>query len=191
MATRDEMDAFLASVERRAFKQAVFAVRDDHHAADIVQDAMLRLVKSYGERPAEELAPLFQRILQNVITDHFRREKVRNLWTTLVSALMPGRDDGESEQDFIDAIRADDEDHWRQGSAADQVERGQTLTIIENEIKKLPERQRQAFLLRYWEELDVAETAEAMGCSQGSVKTHCSRATRTLAKALSARGIRL
>ncbi|MEZ5653484.1 MAG: RNA polymerase sigma factor [Burkholderiaceae bacterium] len=191
MATRDEMDAFLASVERRAFKQAAYAVRDDHHANDIVQDAMLRLVKSYADRPASELPPLFQRILQNVITDHFRREKVRNLWTTLVSALVPARDEGEPEYELLDALRSDDDVHWQQGSAADQVERQQTLTLIENEIKRLPERQRQAFLLRYWEELDVAETAEAMGCSQGSVKTHCSRATRTLAKALAARGIRL
>lgn len=189
MADRHEMDEFLASVERRAFKQAVYAVRDEHQAMDIVQDAMLRLVKSYADRPAGELAPLFQRILQNVITDHFRRERVRNLWTTLLSALVPDRED-DGEQDALEVLRAEDS-HWRYGDAADQADRARVLTIIENEIKKLPNRQRQAFMMRYWEELDVAETAAAMGCSQGSVKTHCSRATRTLAKALAARGITL
>ncbi len=190
MASHEEIDAFLASAQRRALKHAQFAIRDEHLAEDVVQDAMLRLVKNYADRPADELPRLFQRILQNAITDHFRREKVRGLWTTLVSALVPGRAETESDEELLDAIRAD-EGHWRDASAADQTERAQTLTIIENEIKKLPERQRQAFLMRYWEELDVAETAEAMGCSQGSVKTHCSRATKTLARALAARGIRL
>ncbi|MGB7182703.1 MAG: RNA polymerase sigma factor [Burkholderiaceae bacterium] len=190
MATRPEMDQFLASVERRAFKQAMFAVRDEHTALDIVQDAMLKLVKSYGGKPVEELGPLFQRILKNVVTDHFRRQKVRNTWTTLLSALSPGGADDISERDILESLEPADV-RWQDESAADQVDRSQTLTIIENEIKKLPKRQREAFMMRYWEELNVAETAMAMGCSEGSVKTHCSRATRTLAKALSARGISL
>lgn len=190
MASRQEIDEFLASVERRAFKQAAYAVRDDHTALDIVQDSMLRLVKSYSERPVAELAPLFQRILKNVITDHFRRQKIRNLWTTLLSALNPGSDDESGERDILEVIGSD-EVQWQQQSAADQIERSQTMTIIENEIKKLPKRQREAFMMRYWEDMDVAETAAAMGCSQGSVKTHCSRANRSLAKALAARGITL
>ncbi len=189
MASRQELDEFLASVERRAFKQAVYAVRDEQVALDVVQDSMLRLVKSYADRPLEEFGPLFQRILKNVITDHFRRQKIRNLWTTLLSS-MGSSDEEDGERDMLEALETDDVP-WQQESAADQVERSQTLTIIENEIKKLPNRQREAFMMRYWEELDVAETAVAMGCSQGSVKTHCSRATRTLAKALAARGIKL
>lgn len=183
------MDQFLASVERRAFKQAMYAVRDEHTALDLVQDAMLKLVKSYGARPASELGPLFHRILRNCITDHFRRQKVRSLWTTLLSSMSPGTDD-DSDRDILESLEPADP-HWRDESAADQVNRAQTLTIIENEIKKLPKRQREAFMMRYWEEMNVAETAKAMGCSEGSVKTHCSRATRSLARALSERGITL
>lgn len=190
MASRQEMDDFLASVERRAFKQAAYAVRDDHTALDIVQDAMLRLVKSYPDRPAAELAPLFQRILKNVITDHFRRQKIRNLWTTLLSSFNTSADGDGADRDILEVIGSD-EVRWQEQSAADQVDRSQTLTIIENEIERLPKRQREAFMMRYWEEMDVAETAAAMGCSQGSVKTHCSRANRSLAKALAARGITL
>lgn len=189
MASRPEMDQFLASVERRAFKQAMYAVRDEHTALDLVQDAMLKLVKSYGARPVAELGPLFHRILKNVITDHFRRQKVRNMWTTLLSSLSPG-DAEDGDRDILESMEPADA-RWQDESAADQVDRSQTLTIIEKEIKKLPKRQREAFMMRYWEEMNVAETAKAMGCSEGSVKTHCSRATRTLAKALSERGITL
>lgn len=190
MASRQEIDEFLATVERRAFKQAAFAVRDDHTALDIVQDSMLRLVKSYSDRPAAELGPLFQRILKNVITDHFRRQKIRNIWTSLLSSFSPTNDPDAGDRDILEVLESD-QVRWQEESAADQVDRSQTLTIIENEIKKLPKRQREAFMMRYWEEMDVAETAAAMGCSQGSVKTHCSRANRALAKALAARGITL
>ncbi len=188
MASRQQMSDFLASAERRAFKHAAYAVRDDEAALDIVQDAMLRLVQSYGERPEGELPPLFQRILQNAITDHFRRQKVRNLWTTLLSSF--GSSEAGEERDALDALEASGAiDHSE--SAADEVERAQVMAIIEAEIGRLPARQREAFLMRYWEEMDVAETASAMGCSQGSVKTHCSRATHALARALKARGITL
>jgi len=182
------LSAFLAEVERRAFKQAVFAVRDEQAALDIVQDAMLRLAESYGDRPTSELPPLFQRILQNAIRDWYRRQKVRSLWVTLFSALSPGRE--EEDHDPLEALEAADGSN-REDSPSDLLERTQALEIIEEEVSRLPARQRQAFLLRYWEELDVAETATAMGCSEGSVKTHCSRAARALAEALRARGITL
>jgi RNA polymerase sigma-70 factor (ECF subfamily) len=182
------LSAFLASVERRAFKQAVYAVRDDDAALDIAQDAMLRLTERYGDRPAAELPLLFQRILQNAIRDWFRRQKVRNLWVTLFSALSPGKED--DDQDPLETLQAAGESNAEE-SGADQLERTQILEIIEQEIRQLPARQREAFLLRYWEEHDVAETARAMGCSEGSVKTHCSRATHALAVALKARGITL
>jgi RNA polymerase sigma-70 factor, ECF subfamily len=188
MATPEELANFLASTERRAFKQAQFAVRDADHALDIVQDAMMKLAENYGARPAAELPLLFTRILQNVIHDFFRRQKVRSTWITLFSAL-GGRDDGE-DADPLETLEA------LYGSAAaesasDKVERSQVVGIIEEEISRLPARQREAFLMRYWEDMDVAETAAAMGCSEGSVKTHCSRATHALARALRARGITL
>lgn len=158
-------------------------MREEASALDLVQDSMLRLAEKYADRPAAELPLLFQRILQNAIRDWYRRQKVRSTWTTLFSALWPSRD--EEEFDPLDSLATE------QGSetAQDEAERAQVLVIIEREIEKLPLRQRQAFLLRYWEELDVAETAAVMGCSEGSVKTHCSRATHALAAALKAKGI--
>lgn len=176
-------------MERRAFKQAVFAVREEQAALDIVQDTMLRLADKYGERPAGELPLLFQRILQNAIRDWFRRQKVRSLWVTLFSSLTAGRDE-DDDRDPLEGLEAP-AGTAPPGSPQDQLERSQVLEIIEEEIAKLPQRQRQAFLMRYWEELDVAETADAMGCSEGSVKTHCSRAAHALAAALRARGITL
>ncbi len=188
MATRQELSEFLAAAERRAFKQAVYAVRDQEVALDVVQDAMLKLASRYAERPPAELPLLFQRILQNAITDHFRRQKVRNLWTTSLSALQ-GDDDGEgSERDILEAIEPQAGTAGAE-SSADQVERAQVLAILDEAIGRLPQRQREAFLLRYWEDLNVAETAAVMGCSEGSVKTHCSRAAHTLAEVLRARGI--
>ena len=191
MATRQEISDFLAATERRAFKHAMFAVRDADTALDLVQDAMFKLVEKYPDKPAAELPMLFQRILQNGITDHFRRQKVRNTWTTLLSALVPRRDDGDgADVDPLEMLDAEP-GTARAASAADEVERAQVLDAIDTEIRKLPTRQREAFLMRYWEEMDVAETASAMGCSEGSVKTHCSRATHALARALKARGITL
>ena len=150
---------------------------------------MLRLTERYGDRPAGELPLLMQRILQNVIRDYFRRSKVRLTWVTLLSSLSPGRGT-ESEADPLETLAPAD----RPGEElppAEHLERSQLVEIIEKEIGRLPERQREAFLLRYWEELDVAETARVMGCSEGSVKTHCSRAVHALAAALRGRGITL
>ncbi len=186
LATQQELAQFLAEVERRAFKQAVFAVRDEHLALDLVQDAMLRLAEKYAQKPAAELPLLFQRILQNAIRDHYRRQKVRSLWTTLLSSLQ-GRD-GDEERDPLDTLEVE---QARMSRPAEELERAQVLALIEQGLGNLPARQREAFLLRYWEELDVSETARAMGCSQGSVKTHCSRATHALAAFLKSRGISL
>jgi len=186
LASRSELSIFLAGVEKRAFKQAMFAVRNEEAALDIVQDAMLRLTEKYGHLPVGELPLLFHRIVQNAIRDWFRRQKVRSLWTTLFSSLNPGRED--DDQDPLETLEAADGSNL-QASPADQLEQAQVLEIIEKEISRLPARQREAFILRYWEELDVAETARAMSCSEGSVKTHCSRAANALATALAARGI--
>jgi len=182
------MSDFLASVERRAFKQAVFAVQEEQAALDIVQDAMLRLAEKYPDRPAAELPLLFQRILQNAIRDHFRRSKVRSTWTTLLSNLGLGGEDDEA--DPLEVLEVDDSSAVPT-SPADQLEQSQVMAAIEEAVKALPGRQREAFMLRYWEELDVSETAKVMGCSEGSVKTHCSRATHALAKILRSKGITL
>lgn len=188
LATRKELSDFLAEVERRAYKQALFAVRDEPAALDIVQDAMLKLTEKYCARPAPELPLLFQRILQNTIRDFYRRQKVRALWTMPVSGLFGP--DSESDADPLETLEVEDDSKFSE-PPAQQLERAQVLALIEKALEKLPARQRQAFLLRYWEELDVAAAAKIMGCSEGSVKTHCSRATRTLAALLGKQGIKL
>jgi RNA polymerase sigma-70 factor, ECF subfamily len=184
MASAQELSDFLREVERRAFKQTVYAVRDEHAALDIVQDAMLKLAEKYANNPVTEYPMLFQRILQNTMRDFWRRQKVRNLWTTLLSSFGAGKD-GEEDHDPLDTIDVEDESD----NPVVQLERSQTIAIIEKAIEKLPARQREAFVLRYWEDMDVAETASVMGCSQGSVKTHCSRAVHTLAELLKNQGL--
>lgn len=149
----------------------------------------MRLSERYGDRMPEELPPLFQRILQNAIRDWFRRQKVRSTWTTLLSALAPGHG-VEDDRDPLDTL-PEAGDANREESPQGQLERMQVIDFIEEEISRLPPRQRQAFVMRYWEELDVAQTAAAMGCSEGSVKAHCSRATHALAVVLRAKGITL
>jgi RNA polymerase sigma-70 factor (ECF subfamily) len=188
LATRKELADFLALVERRAFKQCVFSVQDDEAALDIVQEAMLKLSEKYSARPAGELPLIFQRILQNAIRDHYRRTKVRSSWTTLWSSLgLAGEDDDADPLETFETVDSGS----IPASPADRLEQSQVMAIIEEAVQTLPDRQRQAFLLRYWEDFDVSETAKAMGCSEGSVKTHCSRATHALANLLRSRGITL
>ena len=188
LATYKELADFLAEVERRAYKQALFAVRDEHVALDIVQDAMLKLSEKYSARPCSELPLLFQRILQNTIRDFFRRQKVRALWTTPVSSLIAA--DSEDDYDPLETL-AGAGDSKSEESPDGALEQAQLIALIEKALQKLPARQREAFILRYWEELDVAEAAKIMGCSEGSVKTHCSRATHTLAVMLKIQGMKV
>jgi len=187
LASEQELNHFLANVEKRAFKRSYYHVRDEDAALDIVQDSMMKLAEHYGDKPADELPMLFQRILSNTTLDWFRRQKTKN-------ALFSNFNEFESNQNQDDfdvlEILAPLEGHERSESAEDTVNSQQIVAEIETEIQKLPARQREAFLLRYWEELDVAETAAAMGCSEGSVKTHCSRAVQALDKALKAKGIK-
>jgi len=186
MATRQELSDFLTQVERRAFKQTAYAVRDEHAALDIVQDAMMKLSVKYAARPSSEFPMLFQRILQNAIRDFWRRQKVRNIWTSLLSSFSVTGEDGE-DSDPLDAITSSNHDGRNEPEV--QLEQRQTMALIEDALTKLPARQREAFVMRYWEDMDVAETALAMGCSQGSVKTHCSRAVRFLAVTLEKHGL--
>jgi RNA polymerase sigma-70 factor (ECF subfamily) len=188
LSTPEQLSDFLAQVERRAFRQAQYAVRDEHAALDVVQEAMMRLAERYGDRPAEEFPMLFQRILQNAIRDHFRRRKVRAFWTTLFSSLTR-QNEGE-DFDPLDNLQ-DNDNNSLPSRPDDALAESQLIAAIENALGQLPARQREAFLLRYWEELDTAETAKAMGCSEGSVKTHCSRANRALSAILREKGIDL
>ena len=186
MATERELSDFLKSIEKRAFKRSFFHVRDEDAALDIVQDSMIKLSTHYGDKPVTELPMLFQRILSNSTLDWFRRQKTRNALFTNMSAF-EGPDDDGGDFDLLETYSTPDaqSDH----NAEDLTNRKQTLALIEKEIQELPARQREAFLMRYWEEMDIAETAAAMGCSEGSVKTHCFRAIQTLSKVLEAKGI--
>ncbi len=186
MATDKELSDFLRAVEKRAFKRAHYATQDVDAALDLVQEAMIRLSEKYAQRGVDEWPMLFQRILGNAILDWHRRHRVRTAWVSNMSDFSGGGGD-DDDFDLLDTLEVQHASVLLEGTDL-QLERAQTLDIIEGEIHKLPERQREAFLLRYWEGMDVAETAAAMGCSEGSVKTHCSRATHALAKALKARG---
>lgn len=175
----------MREVSHRAYRQAFFAVKNEESAMDLVQESMMKLSDKYGDKPKEELPMLFTRILQNTILDHHRRQKVRNTWTTLFSSFQKK---DEEDYDVLENLLAQDES--QNASAQDEIEQSQNMAAIEEAIANLPERQRQAFILRYWEEMDLAETAEIMGCSEGSVKTHCSRATKALAQVLRQQGFR-
>ncbi|KRI00448.1 RNA polymerase sigma factor [Curvibacter sp. PAE-UM] len=188
MATEQELTEFLKSVEKRAFKRSVYHVRNDESALDIVQDSMMKLVEHYSHKPPDELPMLFQRILSNTTLDWFRRQKTRNALFSNLSDFESESEDGEF--NLLENLDSSDASTQVE-SAESSTQRAQIFREIELEIQELPARQREAFLMRYWEELDVAETAAAMGCSEGSVKTHCSRAVQALNKALRAKGIQL
>ena len=188
MATEQELSDFLKNVERRAFKRSVYHVRDEDAALDIVQDSMIKLAEHYGDKPAEELPMLFQRILSNTTLDWFRRQKTRKALFSNLGDFESASEDGDF--NLMETLDFSEQSE-RAESAEDTTNRAQILRQIESEIENLPARQREAFLMRYWEEMDVAETASAMGCSEGSVKTHCSRAVVALSKALSAKGLHL
>jgi RNA polymerase sigma-70 factor (ECF subfamily) len=188
LATQQELSDFLKSVEKRAFKRSVYHVRNVESALDIVQDSMMKLAEHYGHKPVTELPLLFQRILSNCTLDWFRRQKTRNaLFSNMGDFEVTGED---GEFDLLETLNVPSQSDQTE-SAESATQRSQTLREIETEIEKLPARQREAFLMRYWEELNVAETATAMGCTEGSVKTHCSRAVLALSKALRAKGITL
>ena len=164
---------FMATVERPAFRIAQIALRHDEDALDAVQDAMLRLVRRYAGRPAAQWRPLFYRILENCVRDMQRRRRTRNG----VMAWLPWRGGGEDEPDEQDLMaQAPDPSP----TPAAQVQTAETLQALERAVSQLPARQRQAFLLRSIEGMDVAATAQAMSCSEGSVKTHYFRALHTL-----------
>src|SRR6188472_1916097 len=137
LSTQQEMSAFLAEVERRAFKHAKFAVRDDEAALDIVQDSMLKLAEKYADKPAAELPMLFHRILQNTIHDYFRRTKVRSTWTTLLSALGGKNREDDDDYDPLDTMTSPSASNAAVDPAV-QFEQGQVMKLIEGSLEKLP-----------------------------------------------------
>jgi RNA polymerase sigma-70 factor (ECF subfamily) len=171
-----ELDKFLAEIERRAFRMAQVALRDADDALDVVQDAMLKLVRNYASKPSAEWRPLFYRILENGIRDLQRRRSVRKRFMTWLPG--PKEDPDNDAQDPLDSV-AD-----AAPAAPDRLIQEQAMQKLEMSLRDLPARQREAFMLRNFEGLDVAQTATAMGCSQGSVKTHYSRAVHTLREQL-------
>ena len=179
LENRQALDQFLAGVEKRAFRMAELAVGNPDQAMDIVQDAMLALVKNYSHKNETDWGPLFHRILQSKIRDWYRRSRTRNsVFGWLYSA---SNDDGNEAADPIQ--QAPDLDAISPDSSANNEH---LMDVTLNAIRQLPLRQQQAFLLRAWEGLDVKETARAMGVSQGSVKTHYSRASKSLRRSLGA-----
>ena len=165
------LDRFLAGIERRAFRIAHIATGDVDEAMDVVQDTMLKLVQRYGSRDEAEWGPLFHTILQSRIRDWHRRARVRNRWRRWLGK----EQDDDERSDPLESVT-----DTGQISSDEQLAIKRAGATLEQALRTLPLRQQQAFLLRAWEELTVTETARAMGCTEGSVKTHYFRAVRTL-----------
>jgi RNA polymerase sigma-70 factor (ECF subfamily) len=183
LANPQALDQFLANVEQRAYRMAVIATGNRDDALDVVQDAMLKLAQKYPDRNQQEWGPLFQRIMQNTIRDWYRRQKVRNSWLAFLDATgirktAETSDQGAGMANLADCRAVDD------NNPALTLVNDRTIDALDTALSRLPLRQQQAFLLRIWEGLSVAETATAMNCSQGSVKTHLSRAVSALREQL-------
>lgn len=168
------LDRFLASVERRAFVAARAATGSRDEALDIVQDAMLTLARKYPQRDAQEWGPLFHTILQSRIRDWYRRNRVRRRWRVWL-----GLDADPDGPDPLENLPAADGPRPERDAAGHEA-----VAALEQALGALPLRQQQALMLRVWEGLDVADTARAMGVSQGAVKTHYSRAVHKLRELL-------
>jgi RNA polymerase sigma-70 factor (ECF subfamily) len=169
------LNRFLAGVERRALRMATISVGNVDDALDLVQDAMMKLAARYSNRSEDQWGPLFQRILQNSITDWHRRSWVRNRWRWFAGSSEQGNEAHDPLQEYPDT---------RLTESTDRLQQEDAMVCLEQAIRELSLRQQQVFMLRLWEGFSVAETAQAMGCSQGSVKTHYSRAVTALRERL-------
>jgi RNA polymerase sigma-70 factor (ECF subfamily) len=161
------LDEFLAGVERRAFRMAELALGHREDAMDVVQDTMIKLLQ-YRDKPATEWSPLFWSILRRQLTDKHRRNAVKKRVMQFF-----GKSD-EQDDDPIEALPDHNEDPLR------RLTDDSSWTALGKAVRALPARQRECFLLRELQGLSVLETAVAMGCSDGSVKTHLSRAMSAL-----------
>ena len=169
-----QLEDFLIKVERRAFRMAELSTRNRDDALDIVQDAMMQLASKYAHKPAEQWAPLFYRILNNRIMDFHRKNSTQSRWRVWFTS-------NEDKDDFYDPVQQASSNEMSPSAKADLQD---SVERTNHFIQQLSPRQRQAFLLRAWEGMDVAETAKVMNCSQGSVKTHYSRAVHFLREQL-------
>ncbi len=170
-----ELNRFLAEVEKRALRIAEISVRDRDEALDLVQDAMIKLARKYADRSSDEWTPLFYRILQNRVRDWHRRQLVRN--RVMVWFRRPGNEDND-----YDVVASAPDPKGR--TPDEQLQSQEAMQTLEVAVGELPARQREAFMLRTFEGLSVAGTATSMGCSEGSVKTHYSRAVHSLRESL-------
>ena len=168
-----KMEAFLREVEKRAYRIAIVSTRDAGEALDIVQDAMISLARRYADRSTDEWRPLFYRILKNRIRDWQRRRIVRGRVMSFFG--------GQESEEYDPIAQAPGPSSENPSEA---LERSDAMDALEQALRELPRRQREAFMLRNFEGLDVAETAATMGCSDGSVKTHYSRAVHRLREML-------
>ena len=171
------MEQFLKYIERRAFHMARLNTGDTDVALDVVQDAMYKLVQKYSEKTAEEWKPLFYQILSRKLTDYYRRKSVRD--KVLIWAKPLSQDDQQTPIDLTVNASAPNSE-----TPHEMHMRNQRIAKLDQSVKQLPHRQRQAFMLRCWEGLSTIDTALAMGCSQGSVKTHYSSAMHSLREML-------
>ena len=182
--SRLEFSNFLIAIQNRAFKFASYELSNEEDALDAVQETMIKLSEKYDQRPLEELTPLFWSILRNKITDKRRKNSINNLREILFSVLVGSNEEDENPEEAVLSSTPS-------SSKGQEYEAGKrsVLTVIEEELRRLPTRQREAFLLRHVEGLDLAGSAKAMGCTEGSVKTHTHRACQALMTALNQRGI--
>jgi len=171
---RLELDKFLASIQKRAFRMAEIATGNREDAFDILQDAMCKFVEKYSKRNIEEWMPLFYTILQSRIRDWYRRETVRNRFRVWFGSPSEERETDSMEKVSDEKMRTPEQ----------QLQNSQRMNVLDQAIRQLPIRQQQAFMLRVFEGLDVAQTARVMSCTTGSVKTHYSRAIHTLREKL-------
>lgn len=162
-----ELDAFLARVEKRAFRMAEIATGNKDDALDILQDAMFKLAEKYADRDEKEWEPLFVTILQSRIRDWYRRNQIRNKFYSWFGSKHEEQDDQQAEDKMA-------------RTPEQLLQSDRRIDELDSAIHALPLRQQQAFLLRTWEGYSVEETASAMKCSAGSVKTHYSRAVHAL-----------
>ncbi len=168
------IEQFLASVEKKAYRMAEIATKSSPDALDIVQDSMIKLVEKYSDKPHQEWKPLFYRILQSRLMDYFRKQKL----TRSIFFWRQVDNDVDSNEESLITQASDQINPERELSGS------QSVSQVTDALKRLPTRQQQCFLLRSWEGLSVKQTAEAMKCSEGSVKTHYARAKDSLKKAL-------
>ncbi len=176
--TKIQLNTFLEQAEQRAFQMALYATKNTDDALDIVQDAMMILTKKYSHKAPNEWGPLFHTITQNKILDWHRRQNVHKKWRSFLPFSNKDEDNDTYENPIENAPEL------KNIKPDDKLTQERAMASLSNAVKNLPPRQQQAFLLRTWEGLNVAETAAAMNCSQGSVKTHYSRAIHSLREKL-------